>query len=434
LKHLTHNQMQEFGRQKLAAEELLSVSDHLGACEACRRLLERAVQADAAFFAMRSELFGEVTTVAVPPPISSHPTVEKMAGFVDGTLAGEEMQVVTDHLTRCERCALAVEDLLAFRNQAAPAFDREYYPVTVPASSRSWPRRLTPSLLPSFLRSPKLVVAAAMLLLVGSGSLIWLTLQNEEAKPKTVSTALERTGASPPIVAPTPASTPPTAIVELNDGGGHLLLDRNGKLFGADYLPPDYQQLVKEALTDQRLEKSSLLEGLSRPVTSLMGSDREDGEFFVLEPKGKVLITDRPTFRWSSLAGATHYVVEVYDGRFNLVITSAPLIANSWTAPQPLRREVVYSWQVRAVKDGKEFSSPRPPAPQAKFRILDQAKTNELAEAQRMYASSHLTLGLLYTQAGLLDEAERELRALQRANPNSVLVQQLLANVQAMRR
>jgi predicted Zn-dependent protease len=89
---------------------------------------------------------------------------------------------------------------------------------------------------------------------------------------------------------------------------------------------------------------------------------------------------------------------------------------------------------VRAVKDGKEFSSPRPPAPQAKFRILDQAKTNELAEAQRMYASSHLTLGLLYTQAGLLDEAERELRALQRANPNSVLVQQLLANVQAMRR
>jgi hypothetical protein len=89
---------------------------------------------------------------------------------------------------------------------------------------------------------------------------------------------------------------------------------------------------------------------------------------------------------------------------------------------------------VKAIKDGQELITPRPPAPQAKFRILDRAKANEIMQARRAYASSHLTLALLYTDAGLLDEAERELRALQKANPNSEIARRLLSNVQAMRR
>jgi len=273
---------------------------------------------------------------------------------------------------------------------------------------------------PSLLKSPALTFGVAVLLVAGSGWLIWQSPQKEGAKQETVAT--------------TPSSTHATVIAELNDGEGRLMLDQEGKLSGADYLPPDYRGLVKETLTGQRLEKSPLLEGLSRPPTSLMGSGKEDGEFSVIEPQGKVLIDGRPTFRWSPLDGATDYVVEVYDEGFNLVATSPKLTANSWTEPQPLRRDVIYSWQVKATKDGQEFSSPRPPAPQARFRILDQAKANEIVEARRTYASSHLILGLLYAQSGLLDEAEQELRALQKANPTSALVAQLLANLQAMRR
>lgn len=85
------------------------------------------------------------------------------------------------------------------------------------------------------------------------------------------------------------------------------------------------------------------------------------------------------------------------------------------------------------MKDGQEITSPRPPAPQAKFRILDQAKANELAKAKRAYGSSHLTLGLLYTEAGLLKEAEAELRALRRANPDSEVARNLLRQVQTLR-
>jgi hypothetical protein len=132
------------------------------------------------------------------------------------------------------------------------------------------------------------------------------------------------------------------------------------------------------------------------------------------------------------MEGATGYVVEVYDEKFNPVISSPQLTDLEWTTI--LQRGKVYSWQVKAIKDGQEVTSPRPPAPQAKFRVLDLARANELAQARRAHASSHLTLGLLYADAGLLPEAEQEFRLLQKTNPNSDLARNLLRQVQALRR
>ena len=57
----------------------------------------------------------------------------------------------------------------------------------------------------------------------------------------------------------------------------------------------------------------------------------------MIEPVGSVLLTDRPAFRWSPLEGATAYVVEIFDGEFNLVAAS-PLIGGSWAAPMSLPR------------------------------------------------------------------------------------------------
>jgi hypothetical protein len=66
--------------------------------------------------------------------------------------------------------------------------------------------------------------------------------------------------------------------------------------------------------------------------------------------------------------------------------------------------------------------------------VLEQAKANELARAKRLFGTSHLTLGLLYADAGLLSEAEREFRLLRAANPNSELARNLLRQVQALRK
>jgi hypothetical protein len=146
-----------------------------------------------------------------------------------------------------------------------------------------------------------------------------------------------------------------------------------------------------------------------------------------------VVLSNQPTFRWSILEGASAYVVEVYDDQFKLVASSPELTNRAWRVSQSLARGKVYSWQVKAIKEGQEVTSPRPPAPQAKFRVLDQAKANEIARAKRDFASSHLTLGLLYADAGLLREAEQEFRSLRRANPDSDVARNLLRQVQSLR-
>jgi hypothetical protein len=263
---------------------------------------------------------------------------------------------------------------------------------------------------------------------------------------------MERKGKNPKIAQTTPSTTIPVVtpvvspnptqeggaamvIARLSDGAGHLVLDGNGKLSGVDYLPPGYRQMIGNALSSQRLEKSPLLAGLVRPdALSMRGGDIQGNKFSVINPVGIVMLSDRPTFRWSPLDGATGYVVEVYDEKINQVIISPQLTDTSWTAPQSLKLGGIYSWEVTAIKGGEEFSSPRLPAPPAKFRILDETLANELVQARRAYASSHLTLALVYTKAGLLDEAEQEFRALQKANPNSTIPRRLLANIKAMRR
>jgi hypothetical protein len=161
-----------------------------------------------------------------------------------------------------------------------------------------------------------------------------------------------------------------------------------------------------------------------------MGPDNQEDEFFVMEPVGSVLLRNQPTFLWSIVEGATGYVVEVYDEQLALVAASPRLKIASWSVQLP--RGAVYSWQVKAIKDGQEMIAPRPPAPQAKFRIIDQAKASELARARRVYASSHLTLGLLYAEAGLLKEAEQQFRLLRRSNRNSALARRLHRQILAL--
>lgn len=423
--HLTEKEVGDYSRQQLAARELLSVSDHLGECEACRRRIEYAMNGDAVFFALRAELFGEAAEIPSP-----HLTAEQTARYVDRNLSGEELQSVTDHLNNCEQCALAVDDLDAFKDQIAPSLDDEYHPRPAPSSSEGLWHGAVASLLALFRWSPGLAFGAvtAVLLLALTG---WSLLRTPQINvpEREIAVAME----SPPQSTLPPQPSPAPVVAALNDGEGQLMLDQEGMLLGAGDLPIAYQKMLREALATRRIERSSQIKGLARPQSSLMSTDKQGGEFSVIEPVGRVLMSHQPSFRWSPMEGATAYIVEVYDSKFNLVAASPQLIDHRWAAPA-LARGQVYSWQVKAVRDGQEFKSPLPPAPQAKFRILDQAKASELAKAKRAYASSHLALGLLYAKAGLVNEAEREFRLLQKANPSSELARTLLSQVQALRR
>ncbi|HKR13294.1 MAG TPA: zf-HC2 domain-containing protein [Pyrinomonadaceae bacterium] len=411
--HLTQKQIEDYCRRQLAATELLAVADHLAGCATCRSAIGR--NGDAAFLDLRSQVFDETTDL-------THLTMAQTGAYVDGNIGGEELQTIEDHLSHCEQCVFAVNDLREFSNEITPSLDREYQP------GGTWWRQRFKSLTAPFRIAPVPAYALAILLVAVIIWVIWPASQQPE--PQIAITPSP--SPQPSVVDSPPVQPEPVPVVaQLNDGGVTLTLDQQGKLSGADNLPPNYQDLLKKTLGGGRIEKSAQLQGLTRPPSSLMGAGDNKTDFSVLEPLGSVLLNNRATFRWSAMEGATGYVVEVYDEKFTPVTSSPQLTDITWTTTLP--RGNVYSWQVKAIKDGEEVMSPRPPAPQAKFRILDQAKTDELAKARRAYPSAHLTLGLLYADAGLLREAEQEFRLLQRANPNSDLARNLLRQVQSLR-
>lgn len=401
--HLTPDQINDHCRRKLSPADLLRADDHLAECIPCRQSMEAALNQTG---------MGLYAELAAETPAGAHPTFEQNAAYIDGLLDDEERRQLQDHFASCVECARLADDLRAFRNEIAPELDREFRP------AESKPEAPPPRFQ---FRFPVLAWAAALALLAVAGWLLWRAPATQP--PPQIALA------SPTPIATTAPATP--VLARLNDGGAVLELDAQGRLSGTETWPQSYQQLAKEALSNQRVERSPLLAGLGRPASALMGGPDEESGFALLDPAGKVVLSDRPTLRWSKLEGADSYVVEIYDAQFNLAASSSPLPDLSWTPP-PLPRGQIFSWQVKALKDGQEFIAPRPPAPQARFRIVDQAAAAEITRLRRDFPTSHLLLGLAYAQAGLVVEAERELRALQKANgdqPGGEIAGKLLGSV-----
>jgi hypothetical protein len=69
----------------------------------------------------------------------------------------------------------------------------------------------------------------------------------------------------------------------------------------------------------------------------------------------------------------------------------------------------------------------------ARFKVLGAEESAALERGLRAAPGSRLVAGVLSARAGLLDDAERELRALAADNPDSDVARGLLASVEAAR-
>jgi len=127
-------------------------------------------------------------------------------------------------------------------------------------------------------------------------------------------------------------------------------------------------------------------------------------------------------------------MIFIYTTNDNPPTQSSPANRMNWTPLHPLKRNVVYIWQVTALKDGREVTSPAAPAKEARFRILSAEKTATLAPVITELAGSHLKLGVVYAHEGLLDDAEQEFRAAITAGEDVTLARKLLQSVKQMRR
>ena len=230
-------------------------------------------------------------------------------------------------------------------------------------------------------------------------------------------------------------SQPSADALVLQDGGQLVKVDNRGRFAGLEWLPAGWRKAVESALRARRVERPAVVEELSRQKETLLGIPSSTRKVLIVGPAGTVVESDQPLFRWRSLNGeASYYVVAVFDSRFNRVAKSGPLTATEWNCSQTLQRGATYIWQVTAFRDGEAIVSPSPPAPEARFRVLEQAAADELIRARQLRPTSHLTLGVLYARAGMADEAEQEFQALVESNPGSAAARSLLLSVRAWRR
>ena len=418
--HLSQTQLTGYSGRTLPPQELLAADNHLASCDVCHERLTRILP--------RTAKFAMSETGVEPFHLDYEQHLEP---YVDGKADDIDREIVDSHVALCSKCATDLRDLVAFKQQPAAAITGA---AGVPSS---WWKRWVPQW-PS-LPSPALATAAVIAVFVlAMAVLFWTT--------KPASQRVEHVQTGSPVSEPSPASTEHTTetdsatnereepLIALNDAGGQVIVNQRGELEGLHDLPQDLKESVERALATRRLRASPALTGWPTGAGKLRSEFEQQSTFAPLEPTDVVLETDRPTFRWRELEGAVNYIVTIYDAKLRQIVSSDPVTGTEWTTPNALARGVIYSWQISATKDGEKVVSPKPPLPEARFRILDQRAVNTLAKLKEFAGSSHLVMGVFYWKHGLIEKSEREFQALAKANPNSTPVADLLASIRSLRR
>jgi hypothetical protein len=303
-----------------------------------------------------------------------HLSEVQVHAYVDGRLREDERREIERHLAVCRSCAAEIRDLQAF----ADASGRR--------SGIRW-RVYVP-----------LAAAAAIALGV----------------------------ALPPLLGGLSSGR---LSIALQDQPGVVGVDGSGALDGIEGLSREQQDAVRQALQSGRLVIAAGISELAGTPGTLLGDPDGSTDLRVLSPQGTAVLIDRPTLRWTAVGEPATYMVTVQDRSSLESFESPPLQATEWTPISPLPRGRTYVWQVVATTGQEEIIAPRPPAPPAVFQVIDRT----VASGLEQLPASHLARGVLYAQAGALDEAEQELSALAARNPGSTVADALLDQLRAAR-
>lgn len=262
--------------------------------------------------------------------------------------------------------------------------------------------------------------------------------------------------------------------VTIQDKKGAVGLDAEGDLVGFDGLPVAAGKVLASALRRGGVEVPDEIRTLATARPNLPDAGdagavgASEGVVTLATANGTLVRGVRPVLSWGAVEGATAYKVALFDAGGNAIAQAGPTRNTSWTVPRSLPRGQVYQWRVVALRpadaavvaaaanapeaaagsaDGAAASAPAAApasAPRgaamerigtgaARFKVLGQEESTAFERGLRAAPGSRLVAGVLAARAGLLDDAERELRALATDNPDSDVVRGLLASVEAAR-
>jgi hypothetical protein len=410
--HLSAEQVKRYRERRIPPEELLQVDDHVFQCADCRERLASANELRAALQGAdtpplpvrrrqlsstpveasveRRQLKDLNTALNQRTSQIEHLAYEQLEAYVDGKMLRADRVATEAHLGLCRACSDDVRDLNSFKAEWAGASGQK--------KEGWWATSAAPWLTP---RRVTFALATAAVIVMAVALERWKSSSSHGVSPVETS------------------NSNPTG---------------NETLSAISALPPEDQSVVFEAISQQKIKSPGVLSGLRGPQQTLLGGSPESSRFEVLAPFGGVVPDVRPVFRWQPLPGATSYSVAIFDPKLNLVQSGPEVAATQWTADQPLQRGQLYLWQVTAkLSNGRQVSSPKPPSPEAKFLVLDQRKSDELSQFQAAHPGAHLALGILYAEAGLLEQGELELGQLPKGDPYYDLAQKLLKSIQEIR-
>ncbi len=338
--------------------------------------------------------------------MEEHPNETELEGYAKGVLSAGDLLTVDDHLAVCASCrrraAAAAATLVPGRRlaDAVSAIKRELASdVTAQPALLQFPARSTAARTGQWIA---FAAAAASLVIVAD--IVWGT--RTQPTPAATSTVAALPPAPAQPVAPAPV----------------------------DALTVAERAAVDAAIASGHLRKAQVLGQLNSRAGVLMGSQAQTFPFGPTYPVGVVVDADRPTLEWSPADSASEYRASVFDERFNMVAMSGWQHETYWTVDTPLPRGGSYVWQITARVGDREVVAPAPPQPESRFRVTSVEQSAQLADLRKRAGDSHLALAVLLAEAGVLDEAERELTLARTANPESSAVRLLQASLSSLRR
>jgi len=383
--HLTPDQFDRYGKRALSPAELIAADEHLAACEPCRQQAIDPQKVEAEFAFLRH---GLDTESKLEP---AHIEYEQLEAYADNEMDGADREIVESHVEFCKMCGDELRDLQEF---SASLQTRE-------------------AALPGYLE-PLTIHSSA----------------SDQALSKTRSGSIERFWEGVSHFWRYPGYSAAVASAVAIVFAVILFLPSREHVSNT---PGALLQSTPSSADQQELQTPAELAALIGKTETLLGSATEGLPLKLSAPVGTFVEDVQPTFRWQPLAGASSYKIAVFDAALNQVANSPALSGTEWKSSVQLERGKIYLWQVTATRNGEKVVAPAPPAPEARFEVLDLSQANALEQLRHEQPNGHLALGRAYANSGVLDEAEREFRLVSSSDADYALAQKFIHDLNTLR-
>lgn len=475
---LSREDLRRYASGAMAPEELLRTDSHVASCTSCRiQLLDPHGLSQA----VRS----------LADKVRWNPRVEfnclndeQAAAYVAGTLNTTDREIAESHMELCQTCVDDVRSLREFHTAMSTYPETVYAPETRPSSLPGWAARFQSLIVPQWAYA-----AAAVAVLIAIALFVYqLTvtsrlreqvrvLQNQVANPPAQqqpapqsvgstnqenrnseeqqdarksepqsaedlaenrprpreSAAPRRSASANTIVAATSSASAGESLVTIKDVGGTVGLRL--ELPQGVSVPRELGQATVELLrtgaaTPTESVQLALAQLASEGETVRSGDEEPP---VPLSPVRTLVLSTRPTLRWTDVKGASGYVVSLFTAEPRQRLWErevARMDHLEFPANQAaLRPGETYVWTVAAQIAGQPAYSNL-----AKFRVLGDARRVEVQRLSRRYAGLQTVLAAVYEREGLYDEAAAALEELARRNPSSESVKRLRTTLQQRHR